>query len=364
MPAKSGAEFHADSHARFLISRGHDVSIFTRKKYFFTKAHENWNGIDLVRLHGGFRWSEVTLRLLTTHRDFDAFYIIGVPKFAVWAVKAAHLLKKPVTMCLTINEEIFSDANNWRTKIFKTCDHFVAISNEIKRGLSNFVDENKIVRIPQGIDTRKFPKFDENHRRELKKSFGIDPESKVVLFLARISLRKGVDTLQKVWTQIHEKMPSAKLFIVGGGFSDLIEQLKNFSANVDNSVVLTGEIDDPAEFYQMSDVYFFPSRGEGLPTSLMEAMSSGLPAVVSNIGGNEDLIFDYENGFRIETENVDGYVEKIIELLSDDELRLKLGNNAAEFVRKYCDFEKIIPDFEDVLANENVHDGALFTFRQ
>ena len=84
LPTKSGAEFHAENHAKQLIKRGHKVSIFAKKRYWFTKSRENIECIDLVRLHAPFRWLEIICRLLTTHRDVDAFYIIGAPKFAVW----------------------------------------------------------------------------------------------------------------------------------------------------------------------------------------------------------------------------------------------------------------------------------------
>ena len=76
--------------------------------------------------------------------------------------------------------------------------------------------------------------------------------------------------------KIHENFPTSKLLIVGGGLYTLIEQLKNLSNELDNSIILTGEVEDPSRLYQMGDVYIFPSRGEVLTTSLIEAMSSDL----------------------------------------------------------------------------------------
>ena len=71
-PTKSGAEIHGENHALQLIKLGHRVTIMTKKRFFFTKARENLNGIDLVRLHAPFRWLEIFFRLLTTHNDIDA----------------------------------------------------------------------------------------------------------------------------------------------------------------------------------------------------------------------------------------------------------------------------------------------------
>ena len=73
LPNKSGAEFHAENHALQLIKLGNEVTIMAKKRYFFTKAREKLDGIDLVRLHAPFRWLEIIFRLLTTHRDVDAF---------------------------------------------------------------------------------------------------------------------------------------------------------------------------------------------------------------------------------------------------------------------------------------------------
>lgn len=354
MPIKSGAEFHAENHAKQLMKLGHRLTIFTKKRLLSTASRENIDGIDLVRLHGGFRWLEIWIRLLTTHRDIDAFYIIGRPSFAVWAIKFAKMFHKPVTLALTNNDEVFAD-ENWRNRIFQTCDHFVATSQEIGGKMHDIgkIDNNRISIIPHGVDVHRFAFSNEENRRKLKREFKLDPDTKILLFLARINIHKGIDTLQEVWKKLHPMFPDAKLLIVGGGLNTLIEQLKNLSNELDNSIFLTGEIEDPSRFYQMGDIYIFPSRGEALPTSLIEAMSSGLPSVVSDIGGNEDVIFDYEDGFRVPTEDVDAYVSRISELFSDDKLRLKLGENAAKIVREKCAYEKVIPKLEAVITDES-----------
>ena len=61
LPTKSGAEFHAENHARQLIALGNRVTIMAKKRYYFTAARENLDGIDLVRLHAPFRWLEIQL---------------------------------------------------------------------------------------------------------------------------------------------------------------------------------------------------------------------------------------------------------------------------------------------------------------
>ena len=353
LPSKSGAEFHAENHARQLIKLGNSVTIMAKKRFYFTKARENLDGIDLVRLHAPFRWLEIILRLLTTHRNIDVFYIIGTPQFAVWAILFARFFHKPIVLALTGKAEIFDCNKNWRNKIFSKCSSYIATTREIRRGFMELggISSEKITVLAHGIDTQKYPQSSPHLRRELKYKHSINPNDKILLFCARVVINKGIDTVMKFWPIIHEKNPAAKLFVVGGGRTEILEELKELSKNLDNSIIVTGEMDKPQEYYQMADVYVFPSRHEGLPTSLIEAMSSGLPAVVSDIGGCEDLIFDNETGYRLYSENADGFAEKILFLFDNDELRQKLGNNAAQYVRKHCDYSEVIPKLQIVLEN-------------
>ena len=350
-PTKSGAEIHGENHALQLIKLGHRVTLMTKKRFFHTAARENFNGIDLIRLHPPLRWLEIFLRLLTTHNDIDAFYIIGTPKFSVWAILFARLFHKPVTLALTGKAEIFS-ADNWRNKIFATCTHYIATTQEIRDGFikNGGIAPEKISILPHGIDTKKFPQSNELRRRELKISRGVNPESKVLLFCARIVKDKGVDTLQDVWKILHRKFPDALLFVVGGGLNHLLDELRTLSAELDDSIKVIGEVDAPQEFYRLADVYIFPSRHEGLPTSLLEAMASGLPSVTSDIGGCEDVIENGVNGYRVYSEDAAAFAEKISELFLDDERRKIFGERAAKLIRETCDFETVIPKLAEIIA--------------
>ncbi len=352
LPTKSGAEFHAENHARQLIALGNRVTIMAKKRHYFTAARENLDGIDLVRLHAPFRWLEIILRLLTTHRDIDAYYIIGIPSFAIWAILFARLFNKPVTLALTGKAEIFDRGASWRHKIFSTCTHYVATTREIAEGFfeRGGIDPKKITVLPHGIDTNKYPQSNEERRRQLKIERGLEPSTKVLLFCARVVINKGIDTVMKFWRTIHQKKPSARLYVVGGGRTEILEELRRLSTELDGSIIVTGEVDHPQSFYQMADVYVFPSRHEGLPTSLIEAMSSGLPSIVSDIGGCDDLIFNGVTGYRVPVEDADAYAVEIMNLFDDDNARSNLGVNAAYFAREKCDYSKVIPRLAQIIG--------------
>ena len=322
LPTKSGAEFHAENHARELLRLGHQVTIFAKKRYFRMKSHENIDGIDLVRLHEPSRGAELVLRLMTTHRDVDALYIIGTPSFAVWAIRYAKRRGIPVTLALTIEEEVFRSEENWRNRIFAECSRYIATTHEIAEGFhtKGGIPAERITILPHGIDAKRFPTPAETERRKLREHLGIGMDTPVLLFLARVVLRKGVDTLLDIWRLVHVRCPQARLFVVGGGVENLLEQLRQLGTETDQSVIVTGEQKTPQDFYRMADVYIFPSRKEGLPTS-----------------GCDDLIENGFNGYRVPVEDAAAYAECVIELFENVELRRQMGENGRAFVASHLD---------------------------
>lgn len=359
LPTKSGAEFHAENHAKQLIKRGNEVTIFAKKRYRFTKARENIDGIDLVRLHAPFRWLEIIIRFVTTHKSLNAIYILGTPKFAVWAVLLARLFNIPTTLALTGKAEIFDKNKNWRNKIFAQCTRYIALSNEIKKGFIDLtgIKAEYINVLPQGINTKKFVIPTSEEKKKARLQYGIDENELVLLFCARVVMNKGIDTIIKVWPVVHKKFPTAKFVVVGGGQTELIDEITEMGKQNNNSVLVIGEVDNPLPYYQISDVYIFPSRHEGLPTTLMEAMSCGLTSVVSDIGGCEDLVENGVSGYRVQTENVSGYVEKIVELFENEKKRKDMGKKAANFVRENCDYGSVIWKLEKIVEGGNKSDS-------
>lgn len=352
LPTKSGAEFHAENHALQLIKRGHHVTIFAKKRMWATKARENINGIDLVRLHEPFRGLEILIRLFTTHRDIDCFYILGTPKFAVWAILYAKFMHKPVTLALTGIAEKFDKNKNWRNKILASCDRYLAMSQEIYRAFvdSGQIEKEKVIIQPQGIDTAKYPHITYDEKIKLRRKYKIDEQALVLLFCARVVVNKGIKVVEAIWPKLHQEFPTAKLLIVGGGDNTLLEELRTISKKQDNSIEVIGEVESTRDYYQISDVYIFPSHHEGLPNTLMEAMSTGLPAVVSDIGGCEDLIQNGVNGYRLEKNDVEGFYRRTRELFLDKEERKNFGKNASHFVKTHCDFSCVIDELVDVLG--------------
>lgn len=324
VPNKSGAEFHAENHAKLFLEHGDSAYIMTKKNNWLTKKREIVNGVDVVRLHAPFRWLESIARLFTTHRHTDCLYILGTPKFSVWAILLFRYIHRPSTLVLTSSSEIFMKNSSWRNKIFSECTNYIAISKEIAQGLEKKggVSKDKIHILPQGVDTvnRFFP-INDAQKKELRVKYNLPEGKKILLFCARIVPNKGIKVMLKTWNIVHQAQPDAILLVVGGGMYSLINEIKEYNKLVDNTIILTGEVDKTDDYYKMADLYFFPSEFEGLPTTLMEAISSGLPCIASKIGGNIDLVQPSESGLLIDKYDFQEFAKAILTLFNNNKLR-------------------------------------------
>ena len=157
-----------------------------------------------------------------------------------------------------------------------------------------------------------------------------------------------------VWKQIYEHYPDSKFYIVGGGDNTLLDEARRVSEQCNNSIIVVGEVDDVTPYHRLSDVYIFPSEHEGLPTSLLEAMSSGLATVCSDIGGNNDLIFDDVTGYRVPVKDVNAYVEKISKLFDDINLREKMGRCSSKYVEEHCSYDVVSKEMEITVTNQRI----------
>jgi glycosyltransferase involved in cell wall biosynthesis len=151
-----------------------------------------------------------------------------------------------------------------------------------------------------------------------------------VVYVSRLSPKKGHIDLLKVWKKLNYK--NHKLTLVGGGALEI--QLKDYIQNhlIGMQVSLTGTIDNVTEYLMNSDIAVFPSEKEGLPIALLEKMAIGLPVIVKNIPELTDFISDSYNGYTYDS--LKEFAYKLDLLISDLELRKKMGKNAHESIIK------------------------------
>jgi glycosyltransferase involved in cell wall biosynthesis len=250
-----------------------------------------------------------------------------------WPIRKAVVVKIPskVNVGYLDGATLFRRLRRWIVTRRAAC--IVAVSTEMARGLEAVgIEPEKIVMIPNGIDIASTN--DNYDRLALKTALLGNADLPVVLFVGRLVEEKGVERLLKVWAAMpcHENL---RLFIVGDG--PLKEGLEAMAGrlNLRSSVWFLGQQAEVAKFYAMADVFTLPSLTEGMSNALLEAMAAGLPTVVSDVGGNKDVVEDRESGFLVEWEDTLSCVEVLTTLLADPDLRQRVGSAAKRRARAF-----------------------------
>ncbi|OQX20368.1 MAG: hypothetical protein BWK75_04915 [Candidatus Altiarchaeales archaeon A3] len=164
----------------------------------------------------------------------------------------------------------------------------------------------------------------------------------IITYVGRLLYEKGVHDLIYSFLKIKEKQKNLKLLIVGAG-----DYEKTLKETKDKDIIFLGKKngDEVMEILLNSDIFVNPSYSEGLPTSVLEAMSVGVPTIATDVGGTMEVVKDYETGFLIEPKNTKQLEERILELISNPQLREDIGRNARLYVKENFSWEKCVNEY-------------------
>lgn len=173
--------------------------------------------------------------------------------------------------------------------------------------------------------------------------------NKKVLTVARHSYEKGIDRLLQVWKLVSQKHPDWTLEVYGS-FEDHFYQNQATQFGL-NSVHFYQPVSNIEEKYSQSSMLLMTSRYEGFPMVLIEAMTFGLPCVAFDCPcGPRAIITDNETGFLIENDDIQSYAEKVIQLIENRELAVKMSANAVKSASKY-DLQTIMNTWNELLKS-------------
>lgn len=139
--------------------------------------------------------------------------------------------------------------------------------------------------VRNGVDLSQFHRADEAERRAARARLDLPPGAPLAVCIGRLTRQKGQDLLVAAWPAVRARCPGAVLLVVGDG--DLLESLRRQATP---GVVFVGPVDDPRPWYAAADVVVLPSRWEGLPLTLLEALAVGRPVVGTAIAGIVDAL--------------------------------------------------------------------------
>jgi glycosyltransferase involved in cell wall biosynthesis len=173
---------------------------------------------------------------------------------------------------------------------------------------------------------------------------------KVVTTVARLAQEKGIDMLLDAWAQAIAAHPGWTLRIYGAGEDEQILKQQCSRLDIDESVEWMGRTSDVPSALLGASIFAQPSRAEGFPLTLLEAMVTGLPCVAFDVApGVREIIKDGEDGLLARPGNIHSFAQQLGRLMGDQQLRDSMGDLAAANIQRYST-EAIVRRWEDLFA--------------
>lgn len=195
------------------------------------------------------------------------------------------------------------------------------------------VPPERIAVLHNSVDAQRFARR-EATARSLRASMNIRDDEAVLLSVGRLSREKGHEDLICAFDHLRRSRPElkAKLVIVGDGPELMrLERLAD-SFGATELITFAGHVREPEPYYAMADVFVLPSRSEGSPNALLEAMAAGVPIVATCVGGVPEIVSDGSSALLVPPGDPEAMAEAIARALEDEELTARLTSRAREIV--------------------------------
>lgn len=224
----------------------------------------------------------------------------------------------------------------WRRAAFRT-----VCSNELVR-LGKAADpESEFLMIPNGVETNRFRPIERPANAKVK-----------MLFIGRLIERKGFQRVVKALPRLRElaKVPFVIEVVGSGAFRTTLDEMAQ-QLEVADLIQYVGAVpyDQLEKSYQYADIFVLTSLYEGMPAVILEAMGCGLPILASDVGGNNEIVKEGENGFLIPGEDTEKLARDLAALVNDAELREKMGRKSREAAMKY-DWKHIMAAYNELYS--------------
>ena len=189
---------------------------------------------------------------------------------------------------------------------------FIALHNSMAAELNKRYGVNNTVVVNNGINIEKFRNVKES-KDEIRKAIGIPQQAFVVGHVGRFVDVKNHDFILKVFEKVHKKRPDAILLLIGDGERLDVFKSKVKGVGLEKSILILSNRTDIPQLLKAMDVFLFPSKFEGFPVSLVEAISSGLKCVVSDSIPSEAFISNLVIPLNL-SESLDSWCNEIMDL--------------------------------------------------
>lgn len=391
-PLVGGAEVQAKAQGVALRERGHEATVVTFRHLKEWPSRAVVSGLPVIRVAGKllvgrkkypkpiqkllYLLAQVTIAwtLWTQRHQYDVLHVYQLSLLALPTALVSRLARKPMIISVRSTGKMTRssgkitlaagpldptepclqvDGHNWsdgdlealertgkflvdltRSLLLRTRAVVIALSTRMKDYLAahDFLLPTMQL-IPNGVDINRFhPMYDEA---------APNTRESVVVCVAKFRYEKGIDVLLQAWYIVQKEFPQARLILVGIG--SLQQQLQRMAEalQIIESIEFMGlQSDVPAQLHRAA-IAVLPSRWEGMPNAVLEAMACGLPCVATRVSGSEDIIQHGQNGLLVEPEDYEAMAQALLALLRDPVLARRYGQAARERIKQYYSFEHI-----------------------
>lgn len=358
-------------YARLLVARGHKVTVYTSDAYRrdarIGKSKDVIDGVEIYyfkNVSNYLAWHKkkffpigFSSFLKKTVSHFDIIHISAIRNFmnliAYPIIKAsgvpyvmdAHGSLPVATKCLKMFAKLY-DRLFTLPMIKNASVLFAQTKHEAELYKKLGASPGAIKLMPLSVDMEQFRNLPA--KGLFRSKYKIGDNDKVITFLGRINKGKGLDVLLQVFGKISDSRDNVKLAIIGHDDGYLGEvQKKVLAMGLSDKVIFTGALygDKKLEAYVDSDLFLFtPTYWEETSTASLEAMACGVPAVVTK-QAEVPWIEEYEAGYNVSFDNIDGIVERIKEILCSKKNR-GYAENARKLIEVKYNFQDRITEIE------------------
>ncbi len=271
--------------------------------------------------------------------EADIVWVQFISPLSMLAINYAKKHNKKTVAFLNIFEEELFAANVFAllkplkpairkvaNSFYNKCDLVIAPSKNVRDEAKRRGTRVKFRIVPLGVDSKKITMTKEKAREIV----GIEKDRFVVAYVGRLSGEKNIDTLLKAYEKFKEMHENASLLLVSYGKKSEMKKIRKLK-----DVKITGYVNKTLPYLVASDIFILPSSTETTSLATLEAMSAGLPVIVTRVGYIVRYVRNMHNGLFFEINDVDDLVKKMLLLCENETLRAELKKNAMKTARNF-----------------------------
>jgi len=367
-PVLGGSEVEAQRVCGELIRRGYRVRVLCAGLPAMPEAAE-WTDPEGVPVrifgHGhapplldrifalGVAW-----KLWKRRKEYDLVYFLMQGLHLATGMPTARLLGKPFVMKVSGSDQITRMGQSWMGRLelrwLRKWTRRLMILNPgmaAEATAAGFLPE-QLCWMPNPVDSSLFAPCQPARRSVQRAGLGIAPEALVAIYVGRLAPEKQLASLLGGFAGVARQFPDAMLVLVGDGPEREGLRSRAAALGLEAQIRFAGQLEIPevCRWLQVSDVFALVSSREGFPCSLTEAMSTGLPSVVSAIPASMQLIEDGVHGLHAAVKDETAIAGAMARLFSDGGLRARMGEAARARAMENYSTAKVVDRYEALFA--------------